>query len=506
LTDALAAHRALAGASSAAVARDLALQGEIARRQGDFKKAEPLLAEALSMSRATLPPLHAQVAAELNQLAALYGDMHRIDDAAALTEQALVMFRSLYGDNHLDVAENLVNLGAFRMQSGHIVQAPPLFEQATAIYRRLLPADHPLIASALADHARALDRLGGYSDAEPLYLQALAMQRRLLGGQHPDVATTLNNLSVLRRHLDDFAGSADYSRQALAVWMAQGKPEHPFALGSKVNLAAALRESGDLPESERLTREVLAARRPELGDQRFLMAFTLDQLGIVLRLAGRPAEAVEQHRQAQAMREGAPDMPALESATIRVQYALALAAAGDLPAGRIQVDRALDAVAALTPANPEQLASTLLAQARITLVQHDVDTACAAAKQALDLRPRDDPKTGWRHAGNLAVHGECLAARKEFAPARAALQAALAELVRVRGVDHWMTRPVRKALIVAQNMVVRARHKIAEPPLELPGSLARLLDQELPHVRVVPATPGTCLLHQFHAHHNYLGT
>lgn len=446
LADALAEHRAFAGASSAEVARDLALQGEIARRRGDFKTAEPLLSQALSMSRAILPPQDAQIAAELNQLAALYGDMHRIDDAAALTEQALAMFRDLYGENHLDVAENLVNLGAFRMQSGHVSQAPPLFEQATGIYRRLLPADHPLIAGALGDHARALDRLGRYDDAEPLYLQALAMQQRLLGRQHPDVATTLNNLAVLRRHLDDFAGSADYSRQALAVWEAQGKPEHPFALGSKVNLAAALRESGDLPGSERLLREVLAARRPEFGDQHFLMAFTLDQLGVVLRLAGHPAEAVEQHRQAQAMREGTSAMPALESAAIRTQYALALAAAGDLPASRIQVDEALDAVATLTPANPEQLASTLLARARIALEQHDVDTACAAAKRALDLRPEDDPKTGWRHAEALAVHGECLAARKEFALARAALQAALADLVRVRGVDHWMTRPVRQVL------------------------------------------------------------
>jgi tetratricopeptide (TPR) repeat protein len=207
-----------------------------------------------------------------------------------------------------------------------------------------------------------------------------------------------------------------------------------------------LRESGDLPESERLLREVLAARRPELGDQRFLMAFTLDQLGTVLRLAGRPAEAVEQHRQAQATREDASAMPALESATIRVQYALALAAAGDLPGSRIQVDKALDAVAALTPANPELLATALLAQAQIALLQHDTDTACAAAKQALDLRPQDDPKTGWRHAEALAVHGECLAARKELASARTALQSALADLARVRGADHWMTRPVRQAL------------------------------------------------------------
>ncbi|HET7064273.1 MAG TPA: serine/threonine-protein kinase [Rudaea sp.] len=443
---ALTAHRASDGTSNATVALDLALQGQIARRQGDFKKAEPLLQQALSMAQASLKAPDAKIAANFNELAVLYSDMHRIDEGAALTEEALAMFRALYGENHLDVAENLINLGSFRMQSGHVEEALPPLEQAIAIYRRLLPTDHPLLATALVNHARALDRLGRYADAEPQYLEALAMQRRVLGEQHPDVAATLNNLAVLHLHLDDFAGGADYSRQALAIWLAQGKPEHPFALGSKANLSVALRESGDLAESERLIREVLDARRTQLGEKHFLVSFTMDQLGIVLRLAGRPAEAVEQHRQAQAMREDATGMPVLESAAARVHYAAALAASGDLPGARIQVDNAVNVLAAIKPANPEQLANALLAQARIALAQLDVDGGCASATQALGLRPPDNPKTGWRHAEALAVHGQCLAVRSEFVGARTDLQGALVALQRVRGTDHWMTRPVREAL------------------------------------------------------------
>ncbi len=443
---ALTTHRARTGASSAIVASDLALQGEIARRQGDFKKAEPLLQQALAMSQASLKAPHAKIAANLNELAVLYSDMHRLDEGAALTEQALTMFRALYGENHLDVAENLINLGSFRMQSGNVAEALPPLQQAIAIYRRLLPADHPLLATALVNDARALDRLARYREAEPLYLQALAMQRRVLGEQHPDVAATLNNLAILHLHLDDFVGGADYSRQALAVWVTQGKPEHPFALGSKANLSVALRESGELGESERLIREVLAARRQQLGGKHFLVSFTMDQLGIVLRLAGRPAEAVVQHRLAQAMREGVKGMPALESAAAQAHYALALGASGDLTEARIQVDNAVNALAAIKPANSEQLANALLAQARIALARNDVASACAAAKQALELRPPDDPKTGWRHAEALAVHGECLAACKELAPAHGELESALTDLQRVRGADHWMTTQVRQTL------------------------------------------------------------
>jgi serine/threonine protein kinase len=443
---ALVAHRARAGASSAATANDLALQGEIARRQGDFKKAEPLLQQALAISRATLKAPDARIATDLNELAVLYSDMHRLDEGAALTEEALAMFRAIYGEDHLDVAENLINLGAFRMQTGRAAEALPMLEQATAIYRRLLPADHPLLATALVNHARALDRLGSYQEAKPLYLEALAMQRRVLGEQHPDVAATLNNLAVLHMHMDDFAGGADYSRQALAVWVAQGKPEHPFALGSKANLAVALRESGDLVESERLVRQVLIARREQLGEKHLLVSFTMDQLGIVLRLSGRPTEAADQHRQAQAMREGATGMPVLETAVAHVQYALSQADSNELPDARLQVDNAVNVLAAIKPANPEQLANALLAQARIALVQHDTEAGCAATKHALELRPLDDPKTGWRHAEALAVHGECLADRREFTLSRGELQTALASLKRVRGANHWMTRAVQKML------------------------------------------------------------
>ena len=226
-------HRAHGKPESAMIAQDLALQGEIARRQGEFAQGEALLKQALRMSRALLKAPDTQIAEQLNELAALYGDMGQLEQATTLTEQSLSMFRALHGENHLDVAENLVNLGVFRMQTGHIMQALPAFDEAIGIYRRLLPNDHPLQALALANEARAFDRLKRYREADPLYLEALAMQRRVLGAQHPDLATTLNNLAVLRLHLDDFSASADYSREALAIWQAQGKPEHPFALISK---------------------------------------------------------------------------------------------------------------------------------------------------------------------------------------------------------------------------------------------------------------------------------
>ncbi|HLZ98470.1 MAG TPA: serine/threonine-protein kinase [Steroidobacteraceae bacterium] len=438
--DALARHRALGAPASSTIARDLALQGEIARRQGEFAAGEILLNHALVMSRATLRAPHAQIAAQLNQLAALYGDMGRIQQATMMTEQSLAMFRSLYGENHLDVAENLVNLGVFRMQTDHIAQALPVFDQAIAIYRRLLPSDHPLLALALANEARAFDRLKRFREADPLYREALAMQRRVLGNQHPDLAATLNNLAVLRMHLDDFSGSAEYSREAMAIWAAQGKPEHPFALISKGHLAVALREAGDLVQAERVTREVLAQRRRVLGEENRAVALSLDDLGIVLRLAGHADQGVIQQQLAQTMRAALSDVPLSEAAAARVEFALSESAVGETRNAEQEIDAAIAALAGMKSVDPEELATAFVAKAGIELARHEVDGACAAARQALALRPPDDPNTGWRHAEVQGVYGECLAQRGQLGAAHRTLQAALTTLRRVRGPDHWMTR------------------------------------------------------------------
>jgi tetratricopeptide (TPR) repeat protein len=439
-------HRAGGISESAMIAQDLALQGEISRRQGEFNRGEGLLKQALDMSRKVQQAPNAQIAGQLNQLAALYGDMGRIEQATALTEQSLSMFRTLYGDNHLDVAENLVNLGVFRMQTEHIAQALPAFDEAIAIYRRLLPNDHPLHALALANEARAFDRLKRYRDADPLYREALAMQRRVLGGQHPDLATTLNNLAVLRMHVDDFSGSAEFSREAMAVWAAQGKTEHPFALISKGHLAVALREAGDLVQAERITREVLAARRRQLGENNRAVALSLDELGVVLRLTGHPDLAVIEQQQAQKIRLGLSNVPLPESVAALVQYALSESAVGNRQNARVQIDAAIATLTAMKSMEPEQLVTAFVAKARIDLAQGDVTAGCALAHQALSLSPQDDPTTGWRHAEAQSVYGECLATRRQPIAARIQLQTALAALEHVRGVDHWMTKGVRARL------------------------------------------------------------
>jgi hypothetical protein len=165
-----------------------------------------------------------------------------------------------------------------------------------------------------------------------------------------------------------------------------------------------------------------------------------------LRLSGHADQAVIQQQLAQNMRIGLADVPPPEAAVARVQFALSQSAAGDQRSARLEVDAGIAALAAMKALDPEQLASAFLAKARIQLAQHDVAGGCAVARQALSMRPADDPNTGWRHAEAQEVYGECLAERQQFGSARYQLQSALLTLQHVRGADHWMTRQVRSSL------------------------------------------------------------
>lgn len=438
-------HMSAYGERSAPVAADIALAGEIARRQGDFKRAESLTLQALLLSQATLAAPHTQIAAELNQLGALYVDMRRSDDARAPTEQAIAMFRALYGENHLDVAENLGNLAVIDMQSDQVADALPLYEQAEAIYRKLLPGDHPMLGMMLTNQARALDRLGRYAEAEIKYAQALTMMRKLVGDNHPDVAATLNNLAVLRAELGNYQSAADLCRQVIAIWEMQGKPDHPLALVSRIHLASALREIGKAAEAESLLRQVMASAQ-KLGENHPILLLATVELAISQRDQGQVSAALAAQRRIQPILETVKGLPPQLVAGATAQLALTELTTGDLVAARMHADAAIKVFDPMKTVDAVSLTEVLRTQARVALAQKDTVTGCAAADRALTLagdKFGGESLRAWQAHG---VHGECLAQQGHVAEARTELRQAAERLDRSAGPQSPSTHAARVAL------------------------------------------------------------
>ncbi len=88
--------------------------------QGRYSEAEPLLQEALAMSKRVLGDEHPDVATSLNNLALLYDNQGRYSEAEPLYQEALAMRKRVLGDEHPDVATSLFNLGGITISAGPI--------------------------------------------------------------------------------------------------------------------------------------------------------------------------------------------------------------------------------------------------------------------------------------------------------------------------------------------------------------------------------------------------
>ena len=167
--------------------------------QGRYDQAEPLLVQALELSKRLLGEDHPDVATSLNNLAALYKSQGRYDQAEPLYLQALELRKRLLGEDHPYVASSLNNLAYLYYSQGRYAEAEPLHLQTLELRKRLLGEDHPDIAQSLNNLALLYQSQGRYDQAKPLFLQALEILERVLGDDHPNTKTCRKNLAILRQ-------------------------------------------------------------------------------------------------------------------------------------------------------------------------------------------------------------------------------------------------------------------------------------------------------------------
>jgi serine/threonine-protein kinase len=148
----------------------------------------------------------------------------------------------------------------------------------------------PLVkARLLLTLGRIYEELAHYAEAEPLLDESLALRVTALGDDHPDVDESLTELATLYRATDRRELAERNYRQVLERQRARHGPEHTVVATAMTSLAAAL-ETNDA-ENEQLLREALAMRRRLVGDDHMDIAHSLNNLGALLNLKGKPAEA-----------------------------------------------------------------------------------------------------------------------------------------------------------------------------------------------------------------------
>ena len=166
----------LYGEEHFSTAKGLSRLGEVYRRLGEYKNAEPLFLRACAIyEHSSLSEDMLEFADSLNALGQLYHDVGRHKEAEEYFRHALSITESVGGPNHGDTLTTLHHMA------------------------RLYHSEQQL------------------EKAEEIYHRVLAAQEQLLGTEHYQIAVTLNNLAILYRSQANYK-QAEALSYASYVW------------------------------------------------------------------------------------------------------------------------------------------------------------------------------------------------------------------------------------------------------------------------------------------------
>jgi tetratricopeptide (TPR) repeat protein len=117
--------------------------GDYLRMIGDYAAAQPYSQRALALRERVLGPDHPEVAASLNNLAALYDSQGCYGDTEPLYQRALTIWEKALGPAHPHVAAGLENYAALLRQTNREAEAATMEARAAAI-RGIMAREPPL--------------------------------------------------------------------------------------------------------------------------------------------------------------------------------------------------------------------------------------------------------------------------------------------------------------------------------------------------------------------------
>lgn len=307
--------------------------GRLYSHVGEYKRAQPLLEEALAQRKKLYGGTHADVATSLESLAQAKREQGDGDGAAILDREVLAIRRKLLGPDHVKTADALFNLAADLHVSGDYKGAEPLieewtklvdaqpsevtkrradqlsslayvywvsrdyakaehlFRQSLSINRTLFGDRHDRVAVNLSQVGEAVCGSGRHEEAERLLSQSVEMLRKANPDGHPTLAFNLKQWGIELDHLNRFSDAAPLLREALEMARRFGGDDSNLTTDAQLELAYALTMSGFSTEAVSHSREAMATLRKKFADNSIMVARAKLRLGDALRGEGKLAEA-----------------------------------------------------------------------------------------------------------------------------------------------------------------------------------------------------------------------
>lgn len=182
---------------------------------------------------------------------------------------------------------------------GEPERAEPLVRDALAIFEAAETPDRVWIATLKLNLGVIVGDLGRRQEALPLLLKAYQARREIFGPAHPATITAINLVAYEYIALGAYDRAEPLFGQMVRVREAQVGPDHPMVAEALQGQAYALQSAGRYAEAEVLMRRAVAIIEVRSQDPRERIRYNANW-GASLLQSGRPAEALDVFRRAQA--------------------------------------------------------------------------------------------------------------------------------------------------------------------------------------------------------------
>jgi len=244
-----------------ALAGALMEQGLLLMNEGNLEGAEPMLREALEVTRKTWGPRHARVSTASWLLGSALSSKGAFEEAGPLLNEALSIRLEVYGPDHPHVALVLASLGDWHLDQEHFEEAEASYRQALEIRSKHFGLRHAAVASSLKNLGWAQVQKGDPATAVGTLRSAVDTFRATLSPKSPDLPPALNNLAIALQQSGDLPGALGVWEETLAATRAAYGEESPEVAKALLNMAGIYYPMNRVTDAERVTREGLAMAR-----------------------------------------------------------------------------------------------------------------------------------------------------------------------------------------------------------------------------------------------------
>ena len=193
-------------------------------------------------------PHSSVVAYARKNLSHVYRDLGELDIAERYGQEALAVAEKLFPPNHPFIGTTLESLGQLAQKRGDRAKARALYERSIRSYEGSQPND-PGLAYSLRYLAGLLREEGETKEAVRLYERALAMRRKAFGDRHRDVAESWQDLARGRLAANDLSGALEAARTGVETFRSVPSADSSQLAGGLFFLGDVLRLNGRPPEA-----------------------------------------------------------------------------------------------------------------------------------------------------------------------------------------------------------------------------------------------------------------